>query len=127
VLIYLTTNGGFGNRKIASVSSPSNKVHLYDTFGRVCDNVSPLYFVEYRNCKQYYAFFDGSVRSKNNQDGNPGANPNTGAAVANAYVPSPIEPPAMTGQPTTTGNVVWTKGGLTGNDFNGTNVRQGAY
>ena len=83
--------------------------------------------MEFRQCKQYYAFFDGSVRVKSNEDANPGANPNTGAAAANAYVASPIEPPAITGMPLTDGRIVWTKGGLYGNDFGGTNVRHGPY
>lgn len=128
VLVYNATNGGFGNRKLANVESPSNKVHMHDTFGRTCvKNLGPLNYVEYSNCKQAYAFFDGSVRVKSNETGNPGANPNTGAAVANAYTPSPIEPVATTGVPPAQGYIAWTKGGLKGNDFGGGNIRNGPY
>ena len=128
VLVYTGTNGGFGNRKLGNVASPANKVHLFDTFGRTTTREIPATMqVEFRTCKQYYAFFDGSVRTKNNQDGNPGANPNNGAVVANTYQPSAIEPPAPAGLPPADGHIVWTKGGLYGNDFGGTNVRQGPY
>jgi prepilin-type N-terminal cleavage/methylation domain-containing protein len=127
VLIYLVANGGFGNRKLSNVSSPSNKVHMYDTFGRTCTKESAMNYVELATCQQPYAFFDASVRQSDNASGNVGANPNSGAAVSNAYAPSAIEPPAIAGMPTGAGRVVWTKGGLYGNDFGGTNVRQGPY
>lgn len=133
VLIYLTTNNGFGNRTLSQVASPSNKVHMYDTYGRTgTRELRPTDFVEYEYSKQYYAFFDGSVRTKNNKDANPGWQPNAtptgGGAISNQYTPSAIEPPAgMPAPPPTDGRIVWTKGGLTGNDFGGGNVRQGPY
>jgi prepilin-type N-terminal cleavage/methylation domain-containing protein len=127
ILVYTGTNGGFGKRKLANVSSPSGKVHMYDTFGRTCVKESALNYVELATCSQAYAFFDGSVRQKDNSEANLGANPNTGAAVANTYVPSAIEPAALNPMPVAQGRIVWTQGGLYGNDFGGTNIRYGPY
>ncbi len=132
LMVYSTTNGAFGNRKIGHVASPSNKVHMHDTFGRTSTRArTPLDEVEFKNCKQYYAFFDGSVRTKSNQDANPGADPNTGNLVADTYAngtpPNVIDPDPTPGLPVADGRIVWTKGGLSGNDFGGGNVRQGPY
>ena len=125
VLIY----GGskYGNRKLGSVASPSNKVHIYDTFGRHFGKFDSYQYVGYAGCRQPYAFFDGSVRVKINRDGNPGANPNSQAAVTMTYAPAAIEPPAYSGQGPATGYVVWTKGGLQGNDFGGNEIRTSGY
>jgi prepilin-type N-terminal cleavage/methylation domain-containing protein len=123
VLIY--GNSKYGNRKLANVASPSNKVHMYDTFGRHFGQFNQYQYVGYEQCRQPYAFFDSSVRVKINRDGNEGCNPNsaTGALVSMTYSPAPIEPPAITGAPNAKGYVVWTKGGLQGNDFGGNEVR----
>jgi hypothetical protein len=117
----------FGNRKLSNVSSPSNKVHMYDTFGRTCTKESAMNYVELATCQQPYAFFDASVRQSDNASGNVGANPNS---VPRFPTPTPLPPssrPRFAGMPTGAGRVVWTKGGLYGNDFGGTNVRQGPY
>jgi hypothetical protein len=119
----------FGDRKIANVANPSNKVHIYDTFGRHFGKLDQYQFVGYDSCRQPYAFFDGSVRVKINRDGNPGGDPN--APTSNAvpqitYVPSAIEPPRIANV-MAKGYVVWTRGGLQGNDFGGGDVKTNAY
>lgn len=86
-----------------------------------------LNYCELPTCSQPYSFFDASVRQSDNASANPGANPNTGAVVSNIYTPSAIEPPVVTGMANGDGRIVWTKGGLFGNDFGGTNIRQGPY
>jgi hypothetical protein len=117
-----------GGRKLADVSSPSNKVLLMDEFDRHFHKKQPYYFVPV--ARQPLLAFDGGVNIHYTRDCNRGGDPNA-PMNANSYVsfvysnagrpwdPDPLNPngdtyPAM---------YRFTRGGLRGVDFGGSEVR----
>ncbi len=134
-----TTNGTLGNRKIADVAFPSQKVHQHDLNQRHFGKKQPFFGVP--SCRQPLLAFDGSVlvrRTGDNQapgttnftDCNRGGQPNapTGGPTPISYTPSAWEPNAITG-PTDLGwgYYRWTRCGLKGVDFGGSEVRGNVY
>jgi prepilin-type N-terminal cleavage/methylation domain-containing protein len=134
VLIFAGANGTkLGGRKLADISYPSQKVHMYDTLGRHFGRFSWAQSAIFETCKQPIALLDASAAVRSNRDSNKGcADPNnttepitTHASLT--YVPSPIEPAAPAGLLPGTGYYVWTRGGLKGVDFGGNEVRTSGY
>ncbi len=131
--LYYPTTVRLGNTKIADVQFPAQKVLMYEDFLRHDGNQSSYW--GYDDIKLPLAFFDGSVRIKRVADSNPGWNPvspNTGP-LHFVYTPTVSpgqnvwQPPARnttTNQDLITGRFTWTRGGLHGVDFGGTEVRR---
>jgi hypothetical protein len=116
-----------GNRKLADVMYTSGKVHLYDYNQRHFGDPQPFWGLG--QCKQPLLFFDGSVVVRKSADSNKGWHPNQPAAAMTPnvnYVPQPHEPPAV-GATSNLGWGLyrWTRGGLSGVDFGGSEIRTG--
>ncbi len=115
----------FGGRTIDEVTFPSMKVTLYDTQRRHYGKYD--LFFGYKDCRQPLAFFDGSVSVRSTGDANIGWNPNSPAAT-NAksfrYLPdSAFESPVPEGRSDEVyGYYRWTRSGLGGIDFGGSEV-----
>ncbi len=134
-LLYLYQPGviRLGNTKISDVAFPSQKVFMYEDFQR--HDTRPASYWGYDDVKLPLLFFDGSVRMKRVGDSNPGwytFNQNAGPTVF-AYRPTTTpgpnvwQPPPRNlaaGQDLITGRFSWTRGGLHGLDFGGTEVRR---
>jgi prepilin-type N-terminal cleavage/methylation domain-containing protein len=128
---FIYNNCNLGNRKIADVSAPSNKVLLMDEFDRHFAK-KQCYFIT-QNCRQPLLTFDGSVKIRVTRDCNVGCDPNT--LVSNPgmiqytngntgpWDPDPLTQPVDQGP----GYYRFTRGGLRGNDFGGGEVRTNAY
>jgi prepilin-type N-terminal cleavage/methylation domain-containing protein len=140
--IYLVpgvADGSLGNKKIADVTFPSQKVHQHDIAQRHFGKKQPFFGVP--SCRQPLLAFDGSVlvrRTGDNQapgnttynECNRGMQPNSpgGGPTPIPYTPNIWDPPAVTG---TTDNgwgyYRWTRSGLKGADFGASEVRGNAY
>lgn len=133
------TNDRLGNRKLADVNFPSQKVLQHDFYQRHFGKKQPFFGLA--QCRQPLLAYDGSVvvrRTGDNQtagsttftDCNRGMIPNvpTGGPTQILYNPQPYEIPAVTG-PTDTGwgYYRWTRSGLKGADFGGSEVRGNSY
>jgi type II secretory pathway pseudopilin PulG len=131
--LYYYYGGRLGGRKIADVVSPSNKVLLHDEFDRHFSKIQ-CYFIT-QNCRQPLLTFDGAVKVRITRDCNRGGDPNDPtnmtSTVSLSYTnastgpwdPNPLTNPADVGP----GYYRFTRGGLRGNDFGGTEVRTTAY
>jgi prepilin-type N-terminal cleavage/methylation domain-containing protein len=123
-----------GNRKLGDVTNPSNKVLLMDEFDRHFSGKKTLYF-GMENARQPLLFFDGSASVRRTSDANPGADPNSTAQnpppvtitylpiATDIWYPRPQNPAGDTVK-------TWyrfTRGGLRGIDYGGTEVRTNAY
>jgi len=141
VLIVLGPGSNFGNRKLSDVASPSSKVYLYDTMGRHFGKFTYAQWQGMASSRQPLAFFDSSVVVRANYDaepnlsstpprtGNRGCDPNAPTAPAPqiTYVPAAIEPPAPTPAALGYPYFTFTRGGLRGIDFGGSEVRTTTY
>ncbi|MBL9030495.1 MAG: prepilin-type N-terminal cleavage/methylation domain-containing protein [Phycisphaerae bacterium] len=141
--VFVPGTARFGKRKISDVAQPSMKVAMHDTFGRHVSKFDYRMWCGFDTSKQPLLFFDNSVVNKSNDKCNYGFDPNgnqnnpvtspnstppstPGAGyIAIPYAASPIEPagPAVSGY----GRFVFTRGGLRGIDFGGTDIRSNGY
>jgi prepilin-type N-terminal cleavage/methylation domain-containing protein len=134
------TSGSLGNRKLADVGFPSQKVHQHDIAQRHFGKKMPFFGLA--ACRQPLLAFDGSVvvrRTGDNQapgntnfaDCNRGMQPNspTGGPTPITYSAAAYDPPAINpgGTDTGWGYYRWTRSGLKGADFAGSEVRSRAY
>jgi hypothetical protein len=134
-----------GRRKLSEVQFPAQKVFLYDSASRHFGKRQ--FFYAHAQARAPVAAFDASVVTRNtgvpawndNADMNPGADPanvfstngppaSPGFPLQFTYNPEPWEPAKLNGGYGTPGdNVVgfhrWTRGGLSGIDFGGSEVR----
>ena len=124
---HLFTGGNgtpLGRRKITQVAHASGKVMMFEEFDRFSDK-DGLYFA-YPEAKPNLAFFDGSVRSEQTADSNPGWNPGAPETEwLQTYVPLDTFPEPKGGltDPTTyCQRFRWTRHGLQGIDFGGSDV-----
>jgi hypothetical protein len=134
-----TNSGSLGNKKLADVNFPSQKVHQHDQNQRHFGRKQPFFGVP--SCRQPLLAYDGSVlvrRTGDNQapgntnfvDCNRGMDPNnpTGGPTPVSYAPQPWDPPAVTGiQDVGWGYYRWTRSGLKGADFGASEVRGNGY
>jgi prepilin-type N-terminal cleavage/methylation domain-containing protein len=126
--LYNTGSSKLGRRKLADVNFPSQKVLIFDDMQR---HAGKKQFYAYEDSKIPLLFFDGSVVDRVTGDSNPGTDPNNpgGPAVvtyAPQAPPNDWEPyPARNGTPREdlVGHYQWTRGGLRGVDFGGSEVR----
>jgi prepilin-type N-terminal cleavage/methylation domain-containing protein len=121
-----------GNRKLADVQNPSLKMLLQDEEDRHC-GLKPMHYSN-QSARNTLAFFDGSVLNRKTIDANQGMqpnNPNSTAPTTMIYNPSatPWQAPTSNGalQEVVVGYYRYTRGGLRGADFGGTEVRGNAY
>ncbi|MEM1185628.1 MAG: type II secretion system protein [Planctomycetota bacterium] len=133
---YSVTNATFLRRRSTEVSFPGSKVFLMDDYDRHFanpthpkhdrsiagfDGEDALYYAV-EDAKQPLLFFDGSVRSKRTDEGNPGYNPQ------DPTDPDPQQ--ILYGHPSPNrfvhaGWYRWTRGGLRGVDFGGNDINTG--
>lgn len=129
--LYLTypTLTKFEARKLDLVTFPSQKVLMFDLFDRHYYK-RPI-FHAYQIARQPLAFFDGSVVTRKTKDANQGWNPSlpTGGPTLYQYKviqqndPLPLFNATATGIDTVTGYFRWTRQGLKGVDFGGSEIR----
>jgi prepilin-type N-terminal cleavage/methylation domain-containing protein/prepilin-type processing-associated H-X9-DG protein len=126
-LYNVPPNGKLGNRKLADVSFPGQKILLMEDAGRHCEAQKQRYYAD-PNAKCNVAFFDGSVSLRATNAANPGWEPNNPLGTnptTFGYTPSPWEAPANSGSGTdiVAGFYRWTRMGLHGIDFGGNEPR----
>lgn len=115
---FVPSTAVLGNRKLADVTFPGNKVHLFDSQQRHFGNRGNVYF-GFPEARVPVVFFDGSVRIVLTADTNPGWRPNEPASPLPSYItyaPALWEgtaPPS----PLYWGYYRWTRGGLAGVDI----------
>lgn len=105
-------------RRFTQVSYTSNKAYMFDTFDRHYADSDIFYFQP--GGRQPVLFFDGSVSVKNTSDANLGFQP------LNPSSPDPtlIQVTGIEGSPFP-GYYRWTRGGLRGLDFGGSEISTG--
>lgn len=115
-------------RTLDKVQFPAQKVVWFDMFDRHFFK-RDIWFA-YKEARQPLAFFDGSVSARATRLANPGWRNQSGQQFASTqpsmvtYVPEvPTDPPALntSAQPQ---YYRWTRGGLKGVDFNGSEVKR---
>ena len=127
--IYIAPfNARLGGVLLTRVTYPSQKVQVHDSEGRHFGKLSP--WMGYDVCRQPVLTYDGAVTVRVSDDYNPGWNPglpeDPGPSVV-LYRPQGWESPTLSGEPfePTEGKIRWTRGGLAGIDFGGTEADTG--
>jgi prepilin-type N-terminal cleavage/methylation domain-containing protein len=122
-----------GRRKMFDVHFPSQKVHLYDSSARHFGK--RWWFYAHKPARQPLLFFDSSVRIKvtggvlEPGDANDGWNPGNITAPYQTflYTPETWEAPLLNGSYVGSDNAIgfyrWTRSGLRGVDYEGSEVR----
>ncbi len=121
-----------GKRKLGDVAFPSGKVQMHDQQAR--HSGKREYFFAYQESKQPLLMFDQSVSVRRTGDANPGFNPSTPTSPAPTVITyDPDDPPNAWEAPTIRGDFApetgiylgryqWTRAGLKGIDFGGSEV-----
>jgi prepilin-type N-terminal cleavage/methylation domain-containing protein len=123
MLYYYSTLTKLGNRSLADVYFPAQKVWTFDLFDR--HSYKQTIWHAYQNAAQPLLFFDGSVTIRKSSDANRGWLPTNRAAYTTPtvyqYYPTPLEPRTLSGATADTvyGLYRWTRAGLKGVDFAG--------
>jgi prepilin-type N-terminal cleavage/methylation domain-containing protein len=127
----------YGGLKMADVSFPSQKVHMYDQHQRHFGRLQPYFGLDL--CRQPILFFDGSVATRATRDANRGwTNPNVPnhpttvnpfllyqqSAAPRNWEPLPLGT-AGPGADLGFGVYRFTRGGLKGIDFGGREINTG--
>jgi len=125
---YAINGGPLGRRNQDDVTFPSNKVLLYDSYGRHAGRRTLWY--AYPEVTQPLLFADNSVRVEKTGDANKGFYPNIptqALPLRYNYVPRLWEFPTRTGVASelVTGYYAWCRGGLRGQDYGGEEVDTG--
>jgi len=114
-------------RKYIEVAYPSSKVHGYDTHQRHYGR--PFLYYAIPEARLPVLMFDGSVSVRLTSDANPGFQPNDPASPEPTrfrHRPFGIEGDAITvGGDEVVGYYKWTRGGLRGIDFGGSEINTG--
>lgn len=125
---FTQNDGPLGNRKLADIQFPSQKVLMYEAFGRHSQKRELFY--AYPDAKVELLMADGSVAFRMSRDSNPGFYPNGGARLRPVgrvtYAPREWEPLPRNPGTTNPGLFVYyafTRSGLKGVDFNGSEVK----
>jgi prepilin-type N-terminal cleavage/methylation domain-containing protein len=122
--LFVPGTARFGGRRMSEVAFPSSKVYMYEQFGRHFKKVwDASTFFGFPTAKCAVQMFDNSVQIRSSRDANLGADPNTGNLVQIPYNPAAgtPDPPNPNGALTYT-YYQYTKSGLKGIDFGGSNV-----
>jgi len=117
-----------GDVKLTDVDNPSQKAQMHDAEGRHFGK-QPVWY-GYDIARQPVLAWDGSCIVRLSQDYNLGwlpNNPTSAGSTAIAYQPRAWEAPTFEGRPSevTRGKIRWTRGGIKGIDFGGTEVDTG--
>ncbi len=125
--LYIRGDQPFGGRSFNDVSFTSQKVHMWELHDRHTE--SPGLFYAYENAKSSQLFFDASVRALGTSEANRGFNPNDPTnpnTFCHAYSPLSTDPDPI-GDPTRRLAVAYrfTRGGLQGVDYGGTDINTG--
>ncbi len=127
---YIVPNGSLGNRKLASVEFPGQKVHMHDQHARHFGKIQ-TYF-GFPNARVVISFLDGSSSVRLSMDSNRGwhpQQPTQNTTMTYNYNPDAWEPPntqgAMAAEPVLAGYYRWTRNFNSGVDFAGKEVLSG--
>ena len=117
-----------GDVRLTAVDNPSQKAQMHDAEGRHFGK-EPIW-TGYDQCRQPVLAFDGSCIVRLSQDFNLGwvpTAPTSSAFTRISYQPRGWEAPTFTGRPSdiTPGKLRWTRGGVKGIDFGGTEIDTG--
>ena len=117
-----------GDVRLTSVDHPAQKVQMHDAEGRHFGK-NPIWY-GYDVARLPVLTWDGSVNVKLSDDFNPGwqpVSPATRTPTNIIYSPRGWEAPTFSGSSTdlTPGKIRWTRGGIKGIDFGGTEVNTG--
>ncbi|MEQ8843377.1 MAG: DUF1559 domain-containing protein [Phycisphaerales bacterium] len=121
-------NARLGEKPITRVAYPSQKVQVHDSEGRHFGKRS--IWMGYDICRQPVLTYDGAVTIRVSDDYNPGWNPglpeDPGPTIV-LYRPQAWESPTLSGEPfePTEGKIRWTRGGMLGVDFGGSEIDTG--
>ena len=120
-----TGNTKFGDNRITSVDAPSQKVFMHDSVDRYSKEEK---FYGFPDAKNLMLMFDYSASQRVTDDANPGwfpYAPQSGRATSFTYAPDPWEPQFRAGTAGVLGYYRWTRGGLKGVDYGGTEADTG--
>ncbi|MEX2217723.1 MAG: prepilin-type N-terminal cleavage/methylation domain-containing protein [Phycisphaerales bacterium] len=133
--LFVYGGARFGGRKVSDIVYASNKVQMYEQFGRHArKNWTYHTFFGFKSAKCMVQMFDASVKLRSNDEANLGCDPQSLAnPPANGWIPyvpaaQSIDPRVPPG-----GNTFshvfyqYTRSGLRGIDFGGREVRTAAY
>ncbi len=116
----------FGGRKLTQVRFPAQKVHMYEAHDRH-SATQAWYAYEQATCS--LSFFDGSARALRSEASNLGFDPNDPSSpdpVEVRYSPLSTDPPVLgDSSRLLPGRFRWTRGGLGGVDFGGSEINTG--
>jgi prepilin-type N-terminal cleavage/methylation domain-containing protein len=122
---FVPGNAKIGELRITAVDAPAQKVFMHDNFDRY--NKGELYF-GFRDAKVTILMYDLSAGVRVTDDSNPGWQPNSPTldrpTTYNYDGNSAWESQSRKGQPVD-GHYRWTRGGLRGVDFGGTEINTG--
>lgn len=129
--LFWSAGAPLGKRRLNEVVFPSSKVAVFDYFSRHVGR-RPLFYA-YDDSVVPLLFFDGSVRQRRTRDANLGNtdpnNPTVKTPYMFQYSPAILgfEPPTRSGAPAelVNGYYRWTRGGLRGVDFSGSELNTG--
>jgi len=115
------------NRRVTEVMFPAAKVHLYDTYDRHSAD-EDIYFLE-DEARGPLLMFDGSVSRRVTEKANPGFQPDDPVSPEPTWVPRRVVIDGvtrfLTGDSGYTGRYRWTRGGLRGIDYGGSEISTG--
>ncbi len=125
-----TGNTKLGDVRLTDVDNPAQKAQMHDAEGRHFGKES-IWF-GYDTCRQPVLAWDGSCIVRLSQDYNLGwvpTQPTTANYTRVSYQPRAWEAPTFTGVSSdiTPGKIRWTRGGVKGVDFGGTEIDTGQY
>ena len=129
---YVPQNCNLGGLRMSDVQFPSGKVMIYDNVQR--HFVKRESYYAYPDVKNPNTFMDGSVRVNTMKDCNLGWKPNQPKSPLPSYIiyDAPdsgkfawMPAPRKTGSDTVPGSFQYTRGGLKGIDFGGTEINTG--
>ncbi len=125
--LYRAGNAPLGRRNLSQVSFPAQKVAMHDSHARHAVE-TPIYYA-FKQAAMPVLFWDGHVANKKTIDANRGfqpASPSNPEPTILRYTPTGWEPPRPAGTSgIVEGHFRWTRGGLRGIDFNGSEVNTG--
>ncbi len=122
-------NGVLGSRAVSDIRFPSQKAHIYDREQR---HFGARYYFGFTQSRVLVLAADGSVAVRVAGKCNPGVSPTQPTSLAPiqyTYSADIGEPPAPGGSQSGTvqGYLRWTRGGLEGRDFDGTEIDTSAW